>query len=423
MRSQSWKSCLGVLCLLAAGTANAAKISFSEKGFVDVGALIQGQYRIEQDLASSGSDPSHDFLLSRARILLSGQFNDMIGFIIDTDVSYGTTVINNPQVGQPSGAATAASTYNLGSGAGWSNTIYLLDALSTLKVAKEFILDAGLMLLPYSHNSLTSGAKYYSVNRFNAVFSPNSSRGLRDVGVLIRGLLLSDRLYYRIGVFNGVQTTKNTSTTPVSNGLNPGDAPRFAGMLRFNIAGKEDGYSFCQVCFASSPIVSIGVAGDYQANAIRPAIPVAPGTTPAPKPIGMHAWTTLNADIFADIPFSSDLELGVEFLFSKYFVGDNTVQSGNEYQGLVGLRFGVFSIFGAIDYFNSETQFVGAGFTTGDFKYYRGGVNYYLQQNTYKITAEIAFQDRENAGLKAANGTTVITDNHWVGTLQFQVGF
>src|SRR5262249_47951110 len=151
------------------------------------------------------------------------------------------------------------------------------------------------------------------------------SRGLRDVGVLIRGLLLSDRLYYRIGVFNGVQTTKNTSTTAVSNGVNPGDAPRFPGMIRFNIFCKEDRHSFCQVCFASSPIVNIGVSGDYQANAIRPAIPVAPGT-PAPTPIGMHSWTTLNADIFADIPFSSDLELGVEFLFSKYFVGDHTVQ-------------------------------------------------------------------------------------------------
>ena len=44
MRSQTWKSCLGVLCLMAAGTANAAKISFSEKGFIDVGALVQAQY-------------------------------------------------------------------------------------------------------------------------------------------------------------------------------------------------------------------------------------------------------------------------------------------------------------------------------------------------------------------------------------------
>ncbi len=49
MRSKTWKSCLGVLCLMAAGTANAAKISFSDKGFVDVGALVQAQYQIVEN--------------------------------------------------------------------------------------------------------------------------------------------------------------------------------------------------------------------------------------------------------------------------------------------------------------------------------------------------------------------------------------
>src|SRR5262249_47264160 len=94
MRSQTWKSCLGVLCLMAAGTANAAKISFSDKGFIDVGGLVQAQYRIEQDAAGSGKDPSHDFLLRRARLIISGQYNDNIGFLVDTDVSY-----NNPGPG------------------------------------------------------------------------------------------------------------------------------------------------------------------------------------------------------------------------------------------------------------------------------------------------------------------------------------
>ena len=79
MRSQTWKSCLGVLCLMAAGTANAAKISFSEKGFIDVGGLVQAQYRIEQDAAGSGHDPSNDFLLRRARLIIAGQFNDIAG--------------------------------------------------------------------------------------------------------------------------------------------------------------------------------------------------------------------------------------------------------------------------------------------------------------------------------------------------------
>jgi hypothetical protein len=283
---------------MAAGTANAAKISFSEKGFVDVGALVQAQYQIRQDGAPSGSDPSHDFALRRARILLSGQFNDNIGFIMSTEVSYGAVL-----VGGPAG------------GTAWNNNLYLLDAIAVYKVSKELIIDAGLMLLPYSHNSLTSGAKFVSTSLFPSFFAPNSQRGTRDVGFLIRGLLLDDRLYYRIGVFNGVQGLRTTTIPPAApNGLNPGDAPRFAGMLRFNIAGKEDGYAFCQACFSKSPIVSIGVSADYQVNAIRPVTPTGPGTSTLS---GMHAWTLGNADVFASIPFSESTELSVEVLFTR----------------------------------------------------------------------------------------------------------
>src|SRR5262249_21427258 len=203
MKPKTLKSCFGVLCLLAAGTANAAKISFSEKGWVDIGALVQAQYRIEQDAAGSGHDPSNDFLLRRARIVMSGQFNDNIGWIISTDVTYGAAVIGGPT-----------------GGTAWNNNIFLLDALATYKVSKEFMLDAGLMLLPFSHNQLTGGGRYATVNNFPSFFSANSQRSFRDVGIGVRGLLLDDRIYYRLGVFNGVQTSTGAA------GLNPGDAPR-----------------------------------------------------------------------------------------------------------------------------------------------------------------------------------------------------
>src|SRR5262249_59557872 len=99
----------------------------------------------------------------------------------------------------------------------------------------------------------------------------------------------------------------------------------FAGMVRFNIAGKEDGYSFCQVCFASSPIVSVGGSGYFQNNAIRPTVPAGGG---ANTNNGMPARTSAGGAVFADIPFSTDLELGADILFQKYFVGDGAVQSG-----------------------------------------------------------------------------------------------
>ena len=414
MRSQTWKSCLGVLCLMAAGTANAAKISFSEKGFVDVGALVQAQYRIEQDAAGSGKDPANDFLLRRARIILSGQFNDNIGFIIDTDVSYSAT--NPGSITNAAAGSTATGVYN---------GIYLLDALATYKVSKEFMLDAGLMLLPsLNHNGLTSGSKYASVNNFTQYFSGNSQRGTRDVGIEIRGLLLDDRLYYRLGVFNGAQSRATIPAVvgppavAAVPGINPGDAPRFAGQFRFNIAGKEDGYAFCQVCFAKSPIVSVGVGADFQANARRNTAPTGPGVAPS---TGMGSYTNGFADIFADFPFSDDLELSLDVAANKIWAGDGAAVSGLAIQGLVSMRFGVIGPYFQIEWFNSDAAYVGRGNTAGDLTTYRGGFSWYLLQHTYKISAEIAFQQKERAG-ETVDGT-LIPANHWVGTLQFQASF
>jgi len=411
MRSQTWKSCLGVLCLLAAGTANAAKISFSEKGFIDVGALVQTQFRMVQDGSPDKKNPSYDFLFGRARILLSGQFDDHIGFLIDTDVTYGAATIGGPT-----------------GGVAWNSNIYLLDAIGTYKVSKELIIDAGLTLPAFSHNELTSGGKYASITRFstrtNSPFPPNATRGLRDVGIVLRGLLLDDRLYYRLGVFNGVQGG-TSQTGSATNGLatgtatvNGGDAPLFGGMLRFNIMGKEDGFSFCQVCFAKSPLMSIGVSGVYQNNAIRPLVPTGAGTS---QYIGQHAWTTAAADFFTDVPFTPDIELSADILFSKYFVGDNAVPSGNDLEALVHLRFGDFGIFGQFEWFDSETKYVGKGNTLGDSKIYRAGLNWFLLQNIYKITYEVSFQDKEQAGNTV--DATAVPPNVWTMVLQFSTTF
>jgi hypothetical protein len=408
-----------VLCLLAAGTANAAKISFSDKGWIDIGGFIQAQYRMEQDAAADGHDLSNDFLLRRARILLSGQFNDNIGFIISTDVTYGAAI-----VGGPTGGANATA---------WNNTFYLLDALTSYKFGKELILDAGLMLLPFSHNSMTSSSKYATVNNFPSYFSANSNRGTRDVGIEIRGLLLDDRIYYRLGVFNGVQTSPpGTAAAAI---INPGDAPRFAGMLRFNIAGKEDGYAFCQVCFATTPIISIGVSSDFQANATRPVAPT--GATTAPTVLGLQKFWAVNADAFADIPFSSDVELSLDVLFSKIDNGTNAPTSGWAISGLVSLRFGIFGPYFQYENFQSDSAYVGftkvgaapaVAFPAGNLVTYRGGFSLYITQHTYKISAEVAFQDKENAGVVTSVGTPAaaigtVPPNHWVGTLQFQAVF
>ena len=75
----------------------------------------------------------------------------------------------------------------------------------------------------------------------------------------------------------------------------------------------------------------------------------------------MQSWTSLVADAFADIPFGQRTWSSAPSSSSQLLGRDQHVQSGYELQGLLALRLGVFGIFGQVDYFNSQTQYVGAG--------------------------------------------------------------
>src|SRR5262249_50647736 len=126
-------------------------------------------------------------------------------------------------------------------------------------------------------------------------------------------------------------------------------------------------------------------------------------------------------DFFADYPFSDDLELSLVIAANKIWAGDGAPTSGTAIQGLVSLRIGVIGPYAQIEYFDSSAAYVGRGNTAGNLTTDRGGVSWYVLQHVYKISAEIAFQQREKAG-ETVDGT-LIPANHWVGTLQVQASF
>jgi Phosphate-selective porin O and P len=396
-----------ILALAFAGVAEAAKISFSEKGFVDVGALIQAQYRATQNGAADGHDVSNDFLLRRARLLLSGQYNDQIGFIINTDITYGAATIGGPT-----------------GGTAWNNTLILNEALGIFKVSDALIFDAGLMLLPFSHNVLTSSSRLATLDaRGNLTkYSLNSQRNNRDVGFEVRGLLLSDRIYYRIGIWNGVQTTPPAGTTP---GVNPGDAPRFAGMIRFNILGKEDGYTWCGICFAKTPTLNVGVSADIEPNAVRGAVGK-PGSV----------YRSYVADAFLNLPVGENQELSFEVAVVKFDVGEQVnyfvpatptaassfgANSGIGSYGHIAYRFGVIAPVFSMEWFNSNNTRISET-NPGNLVTYRFGLNWYLEKHVYNLKAEFAIQDKQGAGTTGVDGKP-ISDNQWVLTIQAQVAF
>jgi hypothetical protein len=254
------------------------------------------------------------------------------------------------------------------------------------RVGKELLIDAGQMLLPFSHNELTSSARLATLDaRGNLTkFSLNSTRSNRDVGVEIRGLLLDDRLYYRLGVWNGVQTA---STTPTQPGVNPGDAPRFAGMVRFNILGKEDGYTFCGMCFGTDPILNVGVSADVEPNAVRSVAGSFPST-----------YRSYVADLFFDLPFGGNQELSFEVAVVKFDLGSQSTfyvpptgasaatsfgaNAGIGAYGHLAYRFGVISPNVVVEWFNSENRSV-TQTNPGNLVTYRFGLAWFIEKHVY----------------------------------------
>jgi hypothetical protein len=441
MKLKSWVTSLAVLCVVAAAPADAAKISFSDQGWIDIGALVQTWVRVTQNGAAVKDSPSYDIFLRRGRILLSGQFNNYIGFIMSSDVSY--TVAGGY-------AAAPADAVAVQDALRFHSPIFVMnEILGTFRACKEFTFDAGLMLLPWAHNSLTSSAKFLTLDEHTDITQRGRPAGYqardRDVGLEVRGLLFADILYYRIGVFNGVQSANGTQPVvgpPAVAGLtgvNPGDSPSYNGTLRINILGKEDGYAFCEMCFASSPLFSVGFGAAIQPRAVRSPARGTPGAT----------YNGYFADIFLNLPFGDN-----EFVLSGTWV--RTVYSGNGgplssanaaglalinnagngFFGQIGIRFGWFAPTFALEYYNSNLNpvnitstamaFSGPAFPrVGDLTSYKIGLNFYPEKATFNIRGEFALENKQNAGQTGApgalgNGGAVILDNQWAATVQFQ---
>ncbi len=101
-------------------------------------------------------------------------------------------------------------------------------------------------------------------------------------------------------------------TFPAYSGVNPGDAPSFAGFIRLNIVGSEGGYAFCGLCNDGKAYFSVGFGANVQPRAIAAPARTSPGAT----------YSAYFADLFLDLPFADN-----EFVLEGGWV--RNVYSGN----------------------------------------------------------------------------------------------
>lgn len=460
MKLKSGVLYLGLLCVLLATPASAARINIGDAGgFVDVGAILQTWVRMTENGNSARTGVSTDFYFRRMRFYVNGAINEHIGIIANTDVSY-------TQAGAAASDVTINPVTVQNSVRFASPTIVMNEALGYYKLCNEFIFMAGLQLIPWVHESFTDITKFAALDEQTDVTERGRPAGFfgrdRDVGLAFRGDLFF--INYRVGVFNGVQTIAGKSTPtatgltatgttpnngavnfPAYTGVNPGDAPSIDGAIRINIVGVEPEYAYTGIANNGKTYISVGGGANIQPRAI--AAPARTGACAAG--CAGATYEGYFADLHMDVAFADNefvLEAGwVRTVYAGNGAPINGTaglalinNAGNGFYGSVGFRFAWLYPYFAMEYYKSNLsddyvqstyQAFGNGWLpaagrAGTLKTYHGGLKFFISAppgNQFMINLDMAFQGKTNAGVGTVASEGIPTaDNQWSGTVEFQ---
>lgn len=225
-------------CLVMAASRPAAAQwqieSKDGKASLKFGFLAQPEFEALETPDTTGT--SKNVFLRRLRILFGGKISDRWTFFVETD---------SPNLGK--GALDATGTKD-------SGNIYIQDAYFTFTYNSYFMVDAGMILVPLSHNHNQSAATLLPVDYGPYTFTestPLGSRVGRDYGGQVRGYPLG-HFEYRLGVFQGVRGPQSTNS------------PRFAGRVVWYPFALDNGFFYGGTWQGSKRVVAVGAGFDKQ---------------------------------------------------------------------------------------------------------------------------------------------------------------
>ncbi len=410
--------------MTATAEARAAKVFEDQaRGIaVNAGALIQPTFEASAPKkagygtrgvgAPSGSEasgagpgdaenPSFDFFLRRARLLLFGSVNQHLSFFLDTD--------------QP----------NWGKGGSYRSELYLQDAFLTYTFIPELAIDAGLFVVPFTHHTLEGAGSLNALDYHAELIRFPAGRVFRDTGVEFRGVV-GEIFHYRLGAFEGVRNyaALEVPVEPVGASypdVNESGIPRFAGMLRVNVLGAENDFFLKGIYFSTRPIVSLGVGGDYQPKAVLN-LEGQPDT-----------YSALSADVFAEIPLSPADEIVAKANVFYYgegwsrIAGSSALEAGGRgFFAEAGFRHAWFEPVAYVEYLKANsTDLSPVTVRDSEILVLRGGANFWIDQHTFNVKVDGGYR-KTKKDVRAA-----LTGNAWdtvayedlLGTVQAQVYF
>jgi len=213
-----------------------------------VGFLLQPAFESAGD--ATLDNMQNNFFLRRGRFMLGMTLGDDFELFAETD---------SPNLGKSTGQGPMQTRVPPG--------MNIQDAFMTYKPMDEFKIDLGMMLVPFSHNSLQGATTLYSLDYFPFSFQASGPLGNyigRDTGIQFRGLI-AKHLEYRVGAFQGKRIASTVTDVASRN------TPRVMARLQYNVFDAETGYFYAGTYGGTKSILSIGggldIQDDYKAFA------------------------------------------------------------------------------------------------------------------------------------------------------------
>jgi hypothetical protein len=260
-----------VLALLASASIATAQAVIKVNDDVNFKVGILGQFQADWFNDKATDTTATNLFVRRARLMFGGQVAKNVTFFLETDA---------PNLGK-----------TLPSGKNITPSMIVQDAYAEFKQSDAFALDAGLMFVPFSRNSLQAGGTLLALDYGAYTYtqsSPEQSATGRDTGFQAKGYVLENRLEYRIGAFQGMR-----------NGASD-NALRVAGRVQYNVFDPEVGFFYTGTYLGAKKILAIGGAFDTQSH-----------------------YQAYDGDVFADFPIGPGA-ITAQFDYN-HFDGDVTL--------------------------------------------------------------------------------------------------
>lgn len=308
---------------LLAGTAVArAQVLIKVSDDVNFKLGVLGQFQADWLEDPGADDTTQNLFIRRIRLLFGGQVAKNVSFFVETDA---------PNLGK-----TLPGGKNISPGA------IVQDAYGEFKLHDAFALDAGLMFVPFSRNSIQSAASLLPIDYGAYTFTqtgPTQSIVGRDAGFQAKGYVLDNRLEYRLGAFQGARDASSHRSF------------RYAGRVQYQLLEPEAmGFFYTGTYLGTKKVMAIGAAfdtqNDYHAYDADVFVdyPSGPGAVTA-----QVAYNRFDGDdTFVTLPrqnvvlvevgyFLRDLKLTPVFQFTRRGVVDTTV--GDETRWSIGANY------------------------------------------------------------------------------------